>query len=67
MCSRSVYNTEILFVAMVNLIVKHADVPGQPVKRPSVWIPHSITSPVEVIIVERVHSRICTQDVDSGG
>lgn len=51
---------------LANLIVEHTNIPGNPVIEPSVWIPHSITPPVEVIIVEGVHSRICTQDVDSG-
>lgn len=49
----------------VYLIVEHTNVPGKPVISPSVWICHSITPPVEVIIVEGVHSRICTQHVDS--
>ncbi len=53
-------------MVLANLIVEHTDIPGDPVVLPAVWIPHFITPPIEVIIVEGVHSRICTQDVDSG-
>lgn len=49
-----------------NLIAEHTDIPGNSILLPRVGIPYSITPPVEVIVVERVHARICTQDVDSG-
>lgn len=53
-------------MVLANLIVEHTNIPGEPVALPGVWIPHVITPPIEVIIVEGVHSRICTQDVESG-
>lgn len=49
-----------------NLIAQSTDVPGNPVKGSTVGIPHAITSPVEVVIVEGVHSGVRAQDVDSG-
>lgn len=51
---------------LANLIAQITNVPGNPVVGSTVGIPHAITSPVEVIIVEGVHSGVCTQDVDSG-
>lgn len=51
---------------LANLISETTNVPGKPVVLPGVWIHHSITPPIEVIIVEGVHPRLCTQDVDSG-
>lgn len=51
---------------LANLIAQITNVPGNPVVGSTVWIPHTITSPVEVVIVEGVHSGVRTQDVDSG-
>lgn len=50
---------------LTNLIVEHSYIPGNPVIDPGCWIPHSLTPPIKEIIVEGVHSRRCTQYVDS--
>lgn len=52
-------------MTLTDLIVEHSYIPGNSVIGPSSWILHSLTPPIKEVIVEGVHSRSCTQDVDS--
>lgn len=49
-----------------DLVVEHADVPGKPVVLLTAGFPHSLTPPVEEVVVEGVHPRVGAQDVDAG-
>lgn len=51
-------------MGFANLVMQNADVPGNPVLRAGLGIPHLNAPPVEEVVVERIHSGVCTQDID---